>query len=152
MSASATIVRAEARHLDEVLRLLTTQLRDHQVEVDDATLAAAVRAVLDDARRGFILVAEVDGRCAGVAFVGMFWSLEHGGRSAWLDEFFVLPEFRGTGIGTKLLEAVAAACRTLGCKAIDLEIDAAHERVRGLYERHGWTPVPRRRMVRRFAR
>lgn len=149
MSAPATIVRAEVRRLAEVLRLLTLQLQEHQVDVDDARLSAAVKTVLDDPKRGFLLVAEVDGRSAGVAYVGMFWSLEHGGLSAWLDEFFVLPEFRGTGVGTALLEAVVADCRTLGCRAIDLEIDAEHERVRSLYERHGWTPVPRRRMVRR---
>jgi len=150
LSAPATIVRAEERHLADVLRLLALQLREHQVDVDDARLAAAVEAVLDDARLGVVLVAEVDGRCAGVAFIGMFWSLEHGGRSAWLDEFFVLPEFRGAGVGTSLLEAVSAECRRLGCKAVDLEIDAAHERVRGLYERHGFEPLPRRRMVRRI--
>ena len=36
--------------------------------------------------------------------------------------------------------------------ALDLEIDAGHERVRSLYGRHGFEELPRRRLVRRLSR
>ncbi|HWM29431.1 MAG TPA: GNAT family N-acetyltransferase, partial [Woeseiaceae bacterium] len=82
--------------------------------------------------------------------VSFVWALEHGGFSAWLEELYVEPELRAGGIGTSLLHAVLAECGSLGCAALDLEIDADHERVRGLYERNGFTALPRRRVVKRL--
>ena len=37
-----------------------------------------------------------------------------------------------------------------GCASLDLEIDAAHERVRSLYERQGFTALPRSRVVKKL--
>jgi ribosomal protein S18 acetylase RimI-like enzyme len=124
------------------------QLREHHVEISAAALTQAVRGVLEDSNRGFFLVLELDGQCIGVAYVSFVWALEHGGRSAWLEELYVSPEHREGGLGTMLLRAVLAECESCRCAAVDLEIDADHERVRALYERHGFTALPRRRLVR----
>lgn len=148
MTTPPTILRADERHVADVVRLLAVQLREHGISIDDGSIAGAVRGAIADPRLGFVLVAELDGRGAGVAYVSMVWALEHGGRSAWLEELYVPPELRGAGIGTALLRAAIEECRSIGCAALDIEIDADHERVRPLYERHGFTPLPRRRMVR----
>jgi GNAT superfamily N-acetyltransferase len=144
------IVRVEARHTGEVCRLLATQLAEHHVEIDDARLEAAVQGVLAEPRRGFFLAALQGGRAIAAAYVSFQWSLEQGGHSAWLEELYVEPARRCGGIGTALLEAVMRECRTAGCAAIDLEIDADHERVRSLYERCGFTAHRRSRMVKKL--
>jgi GNAT superfamily N-acetyltransferase len=149
-SPSYEIVRAGPRHAGEVLRLLGTQLAEHHVEIGDARLAAAIDGVLADPGRGFFLAAIQDGRVIAAAYVSFIWSLEQGGYSAWLDELYVEPDRRCGGIGTALLEAVIRECRAAGCAAIDLEIDADHERVRSLYLRYGFTGLPRRRMVKKL--
>lgn len=86
----------------------------------------------------------------GAAYVSYVWALEHGGHSGWLEELYVEPAHRGTGLGTTLLDAVLAQCAADGCAALDLEIDADHERVRPLYRRRGFAELPRRRMVKRL--
>ena len=82
----------------------------------------------------------------------MSWSfsLEHGGRAAWLDELYVMPEHRGSGIGTMLLHEVRVAARAGGALAMDLEVEAGHERVSSLYERHGFSRHQRQRWFLRL--
>lgn len=150
VTSRSRISRATRDRLDDILRLLAIQLREHHVDIPDDHLRAAIQGVLDDPDRGFVLVQEMDGRCVGVAYVSFIWALEHGGHSAWLEEIFVEPELRAGGLGTQLLHAVLDECAANGCAAIDLEIDADHERVFSLYDRHGFASLPRRRLVRRL--
>jgi ribosomal protein S18 acetylase RimI-like enzyme len=90
--------------------------------------------------------------CIGVAYVSFMWALEHGGHAGWLEELYVMPEYRTGRVGTQLLRAVIVAAEAAGCAALDLEIDSDHERVRSLYERHGFTALPRSRVVKKLAR
>jgi len=145
---AAAIRKATAGDAAELQRLLSVQLAEHHIHIDGQRLAAAIQGVLADPARGFFLVAGEAGRCTGVAYVSFIWALEHGGRAAWLEELYVEPPQRQGGLGTRLLEAVLAECRAEGCAALDLEIDADHERVWSLYQRHGFKPLPRRRIVR----
>ena len=71
---------------------------------------------------------------------------------AWLEELYVVPEHRDRGAGTALLHAVKGMCRSLGCAAIDLEIEEAQDRVRSLYQREGFEAHTRTRWVRKLGR
>jgi GNAT superfamily N-acetyltransferase len=148
MPTEINILKASPEHLAAILRLLSTQLREHHIEISDAKLEVAVRGVIENPGRGLILAAFLDGRCAGVAYVSFVWTLEHGGCSAWLEELYVDPGLRNAGIGTTLLRAVLDECESFGCAALDLEIDVDHEKVRSLYERHDFVALPRRRLAR----
>jgi GNAT superfamily N-acetyltransferase len=148
---SRTVIRrAGPEHATSICRLLAAQLAEHHVEISDGQLAAAVRGVIDVPKRGFFMLALQDGACIGVAYVSFIWALEHGGLACWLEELYVVPEQRSAGVGSVLLEGVVAAATASGCAAIDLEIDASHERVRSLYTRHGFTPLPRSRVVKKL--
>lgn len=150
--ALARACLATADHLGDIVRLLAVQLSEHQIELDSGRLEAAVRGVMEDPTRGFFMVLQVGTRTVGAAYVSFVWALEHGGHSAWLEEIFIDPAYRESGLGTRFLQAVMAECAARGCAALDLEIDAAHERVRSLYRRHGFEELPRRRLVRRLMR
>jgi GNAT superfamily N-acetyltransferase len=140
---------AAPRDLDAVTALLAAQFREHAIATPDAALRHAVAGVLGDAGgRGRILLAERDGRPVGVAALSYQWTLEHGGRGAWLEELYVVPEAREGGLGTALLDAALAAARDDGALACDLEIAAGHERVASLYARAGFAALPRARWAR----
>lgn len=133
-----------------VLDLLTRQFDEHHLDLHSEELLLAIRSMLEDERLGFILLAFNQGQVVGIACVPLTWTLEHGGSSAWLDELYVLPEFRGLGIGSALIERVVVLCCRLGCKALDLEVELDHSRAEHLYRRYGFEPLPRRRWVRHF--
>jgi GNAT superfamily N-acetyltransferase len=77
-------------------------------------------------------------------------TLQHGGKSAWLDELYVAPEYRGKGIGAALLRAALETAQRSGCAAVDLEVDEAHARAENLHKREGFEPLHRTRWVKKI--
>ena len=140
-----TCREAAAADQARVVELLAAQLGEHSLAPARTALETAAAALIGDPRLGRIFVAEIGGRIVGVAAMSWSFSLEHGGRAAWLDELYVVPEHRGGGFGTALLEVARAAARAGGALAMDLEVEAGHERVSSLYERHGFSRHQRQR-------
>ncbi len=135
-----------------VTRLLVAQLRDHDIATPEAEVSRAVERLLQDPERGRLLLVADGDRPVGVAALSFVWTIEHGGRSAWLEELYVEPAARGRGIGAALLRAACEAAADAGAVAIDLEIERGHERAARLYERAGFQPLARARWVKRLPR
>src|SRR6059036_1471774 len=153
MPEGAVDVRlATEAELEAVTALLVAQLREHHVTTPEAKLASAIEAVLRHPERGRILIAIERGRPVGLAALSFVWPLEHGGRSSWLEELYVQPAARGRGIGTRLLHAALRVAAESGAVAVDLEVDAEHQRAAGLYSREGFRPLARARWVRTLER
>jgi GNAT superfamily N-acetyltransferase len=149
---SLTLLSAgDSRKLDAAATLLSAQLREHRISTSTKELRSGLGSIARDASRGFVLLAATDPRnIVGVAYVVSLVSLEHGGISGWLEEFYIAPAWRSQGIGSLLLAETIAAARRLGWKALDLEVDDQHFRAQSLYARHGFHPVARHRFCRRL--
>ena len=131
--------------LAALAELLVTQLREHHNQLPVDILASAASGLQRRPQRGQFLIALEGGALIGFAALSFLWTLERGGRAAWLDELYVLPEGRGRGIGTALLTAAMDAARACGALAIELEVDADHARAASLYRRAGFETLPRTR-------
>jgi GNAT superfamily N-acetyltransferase len=142
------VVSLAASDQDAVTELLVSQMQEHRVKTSAARLRDVVNSVLDDSRRGFILVAKDAGRVVGVAYVAVILSVEHSGPVGWLEELYVSPNHRGAGVGTALLDAVLIQARERVLVAIDLEVDVEHQRAESLYRRSGFQNLPRRRWAK----
>lgn len=148
MPESPVVERATAADLDALHRLLQEQFGEHDICLPADDLKRAVAEVLAREDLGLFLVAREGGQVVGMAAISWVWTLEHGGRSAWLDELYVLPEHRGRGLGAALVARVEDEVRALGCAALDLEVDEEHRRAERLYERAGFRRLPRTRWVK----
>jgi GNAT superfamily N-acetyltransferase len=89
--------------------------------------------------------AEEDGKAAGYALLSFSWSNEAGGMVVWLEEIYVRPKFRGTGVGSRLIGRIF---RDYGGKAVRfrLETEDSNTGARRLYERLGFRDFPYRQM------
>ncbi|KGN37833.1 N-acetyltransferase GCN5 [Knoellia subterranea KCTC 19937] len=58
----------------------------------------------------FAHVAEVDGEVVGMAVWFLSFSTWTGRNGIWLEDLFVQPEHRGSGLGRELLASLAALC------------------------------------------
>lgn len=148
MSAAWLPGPALAADREAVVDLLCRQLSEHDLPADRPRVERAVDGILRDDGLGFLLVARAQEAVVGVACVARHWSIEHGGPSCWLEELYVLPQWRGSGIGGGLLRAALARARELGCLVMDLEVTADHARAERLYEREGFRDLGRRRWAR----
>ncbi|MEW5991207.1 MAG: GNAT family N-acetyltransferase [Chloroflexota bacterium] len=88
------------------------------------------------------IVATVDGRVVGMVEIAIVLTGVAGGamrrvRSADLG-IVVLPEWRGQGIGDRLMQAAETWAREHGAERMILDVSAANEGARRFYERLGY--------------
>ena len=101
--------------------------------------------------------AVVEGEAAGAAAsllgylaVTFGWSLEWGGRDAFVDELYLAPSHRGGGIGRTAIALAEDACRAAGVRALHLEVERENARGRALYARAGFADTERLLLTRRL--
>lgn len=82
---------------------------------------------------GFII--ENEGKTAGYALLAKTFSQEAGGLVVWIEEIYILPEFRGKGLGGAFLEFVK---NEIPAARYRLETEPENERAKVLYKRHGF--------------
>jgi GNAT superfamily N-acetyltransferase len=126
-----------------LFELLSAQLVEHAIPLAPRLLAEAIAGALADDGRALILVAREEGRTVGVAYLSFHWTLERGGNVLWVEELYVLPDRRGRGIGTQLLQAALDLARARRCLAVELEVESSHARAANLYARAGFRPLDR---------
>jgi GNAT superfamily N-acetyltransferase len=61
-----------------------------------------------------------------------------------LEDFFVLPEQRGKGVGSAMLAFADAHAQSLGAARIELDVRHDNTRAQALYARHGFAEQPYR--------
>lgn len=81
---------------------------------------------------GRVLVAEVDGVLAGLLRWGLFWD-----EVPFMNLLWVVPQWRGQGIGTHLVQAWEEVCRGAGQPFV-LTSTSSAERAQHLYRRLGY--------------
>jgi GNAT superfamily N-acetyltransferase len=148
--AAFSVALGTAADCRECARLLIDQLREHGIETSPDALARVLEVAITDMGRSFLMLARDGDRVVGVAYVATILSAEHCGPVAWLEELYVTPDCRHRGIGAALVTAVLERAKETGIVAVDLEIDAGHERVISLYQRLGFRRLERSRWVREF--
>jgi GNAT superfamily N-acetyltransferase len=88
---------------------------------------------------GRVLVAQSQGEAIG--FVCAFAPDAQG--SVYVNNLHALPDRKGLGVGTTLLEAAAQWARTLGARAMHLRVLESNKPAIGFYESRGWRCVDR---------
>lgn len=118
------------------------------LQFDKDARTQLLHQLISDENKGRLIVIESEGGLAGYFVLGFGFSLEFGGRDAFLDEFYVEPEYRNAGLGTAALEYSFAICREVGISCLHLEADHFNERAHQLYLRQGFKDHERHLMTK----
>jgi ribosomal protein S18 acetylase RimI-like enzyme len=106
---------------------------------NEATAGAAIRQLLSDQTLGRVWLIRSGQETVGYLALTFVFSIEFGGRCAFIDELFVDAAHRGRGIGK---EAVRQVCEvegpTLGVRALFLEVSEKNVAASGLYRAIGF--------------
>jgi GNAT superfamily N-acetyltransferase len=137
----------------ESLSALLDQLFSQEAEFkpDPARQKRALRLILARPSVGSILVAEAQGRVVGMVSLLASVSTALGGPVAWLEDLVVASEWRGQGLGRRLVKAALAEARKRSWRRLSLLTDADNVKAQDLYRGHGFVASPMRafrRMIR----
>jgi len=135
-------VRAATREDTPVILQMIKALADyeklaHAVVTDEAQLS---RSLFDD-RAAEVLLAFAGSTPAGFAVFFHNFSTFLGRRGLYLEDIFVLPEWRGRGLGKALFARVAQAAVERGCGRMEWSVLDWNEPAIGFYRKLGATPM-----------
>ncbi len=140
MSISLVITRAVPADIPQ-LCLLLEQLftQEAEFEADHPAQERGLAAVINSQEIGDILVARHSGEVIGMVNILYTISTALGGRVGILEDMVVLPSWRGSGVGSKLLRHAIESARNSGCKRITLLTDSDNDSAQRFYQRHGFS-------------
>ena len=98
----------------------------------------SLRMILDDPTLGKLFVLRIDGKVAGMANALITISTAEGGRVLLLEDVIVGKEYRGGGLGRRLVEHVMAWAREQGMTRITLLADRDNRAALDFYRKLGF--------------
>jgi ribosomal protein S18 acetylase RimI-like enzyme len=150
VTAPVSLVRAGPADLEALLPLLARFSASQGYPFDPAQARAALAALLADPALGRAYRVVSAGETCGYAVLTFGFSLEWGGRDAFVDEIFVEVEQRGRGFGRSALRGLMEEARALGVRALHLEVEAGNAAGQALYRGEGFSGSERRLLSRRL--
>lgn len=107
---------------------------------------ATIQEVLGGSPYADCYLLDWEGRPAGYALIAKSWSNEAGGLVVWLEEAYIRKEFRGKGLGSRLLTELKAAYPEAA--RFRLEVEEENRGAIRLYQRHGYRDLDYKQMIR----
>lgn len=105
---------------------------------DEALLALFEALTRDPAREGLQLLARRrTGEPLGFATLYWTWSTTRASRIGVMEDLFVTPTARGTGVGQALIESCRERCRARGAVLLSWQTAPDNQRAQRLYDRIG---------------
>ncbi len=134
-----SIARAIPYNIDTLLLLMSHMQNDDpwSVPFDEFVVRNNLQELLQNPFCGLVYLARDGQILAGYLAICFDFSLEYRGKSAWVDELFVEPSYRGQGIGTRLLDLAESASRESGAQCLHLEVNRGNRAIE-LYRRRGF--------------
>jgi ribosomal protein S18 acetylase RimI-like enzyme len=139
--ATPVVWRAEPHEAEPVAALLVA-FRDHigqRSPSDNAFLASVERLIVDPATE-YLLGAPGQGEpAAGVVQLRFRWSVWRAAEDCLLEDLFVAPEARRSGLGRALVQAAIDRANARGARRIELDTAERNEAAVRLYRSFGFS-------------
>lgn len=108
---------------------------------------AAFVELLSDERMGYIWLIEEEAADVGYIVVTLRFGMEYGGMMACLDDLYVIPQSRNRGLSTAALIEVRDFCKSLGIRAITVEVGFSNLAAQSVYRRLGMVEATDRQLL-----
>jgi GNAT superfamily N-acetyltransferase len=127
---------ASTADLENLLQLMRQMQADDpwSIPFHEDAVRPIVRDLLANPALGLAYLICVAGNTTGYIVLCFEYSLEYGGKGAWIDEFFVAHEHRGQGVGAQVLHLAEAEARKAGATVLHLEVNHGNPAI-DLYRR-----------------
>jgi GNAT superfamily N-acetyltransferase len=124
--------------LPELLPLLRGYCEFYETDPSDEALLELSRWLLVHPEDGIQMLArDKGGRAVGFSTIYWTWRTMHASRIAVLEDIFVAPEARGTGIADELIRDARTRAREHGARDLTWQTAKTNERAQAVYARIG---------------
>lgn len=96
--------------------------------------------------KGSIFIIEEKEKIIGYAIIINYWSNEFGGNILFIDEIFILPDYRNFGVGTNFINYLIKN-KINSSVGIQLEVTKANTNAKNFYEKLGFDLSDRIHMI-----
>lgn len=135
--------QASVHDLPNLLELMHEFYAEAGYSLNPDRAGAAFLPLLAPGQLGQVWLAELDGQLAGHLVLTFCYSMEYGGRSAFVDDLFVRPTLRNRGVGRALVGHARAICEELGVRAMHLEVARTNGPAQTVYRAAGFGETDR---------
>lgn len=137
MASNAVVERAAWSDIPALLDLMFEFYAESSYALDRGWAEESFRQLLQDDSRGAVWIARQGSDVAGYVVLTLRHSMEFGGLTGVIDDFFVRAGFRRRGIGSALIAALFETCRSLRVLAVHVEVGSNNVAAGSVYRSFG---------------
>lgn len=116
----------------------------------EADVNNALNELLSSDANGGAWLIHSEGKIAGYMIIGNAFSVEFGGKTAFIDELYIIDSYRGKGIGREALEFAEVYTGTKGYKYLRLEVELSNTNAQKIYRANGFKEHERYIMTKKL--
>ncbi len=132
---SAALHLAKPDDLDRLIALVRAFHQEAGLQNTDEHRQAALLPLLEGSPHGAVYLIGPSRGPIGYIVVTFGWSIEFGGLDGFIDEIYIRSGVRGRGVGSEVITSLAAMLKSIGMKALHLEVEPSNESALRLYKR-----------------
>jgi GNAT superfamily N-acetyltransferase len=128
-----------AEDLDGLLPLMRAYCDFYRATPSDEALLELSRALISDPERDGVQLIARDERAVAVGFATIFWSWStaQAGRIGVMNDLYVAPDARGSGLAERLIHTCVERCAQRGACALEWQTAPENARAQSVYGRVG---------------
>ena len=139
---TVALAEATAADFELLVRYMRELRRDDpmptEVAVGFENSVAAVQKLINDDTTGRVWIIRADAEPVGYVALTFGYSIEFGGRTAFVDELFIDSSQRGRGVGKAALQLVTERASSLDLRVLFLELTDSNIGAERLYRGAGF--------------
>lgn len=137
---SAALHLAKPDDLGKLATLVAAFHSEQGLNTTPESREAALSPLLEGSPHGAVYLIGPSRAPIGYIIVTFGWSIELGGMDGFIDELYVRSGVRGRGVATEVIGKLSAMLRSVGMKALHLEVSPANDKALSLYKRSHFKP------------
>lgn len=145
-----TFVIATQADLEILVQFMREYYEFDHLPFDEQVARAAVEQFIGDNSLGCLWLIHYDAEAVGYLVLTLGYSLEYGGRDAFIDEVYIRASHRGRGVGQRALAFAEETCRSLDVRALHLEVERENTNAHALYRKVGFVNHDRYLLTKRI--
>ncbi len=144
---SYTIRRMTAADADAVIAMMRTFYASPAVFTNgsEEIFQNDVAACVSDSPYAEGYIFEIEGRIVGYGMLAKSFSTEFGKPCIWIEDLYLLPDYRGLGIGSAFFKHVE---NSYPDHLLRLEVEEENERAIQVYKKNGFDALPYVEMIK----